>query len=172
MKTLRFLSLLLIGATLSAAEPAAKKTATEELLDVMRTEELAVNSAEAGFNASFSPLKASGVPDEAIAEIRAEARKMYVRIFSGPELRKKTIELYEKHFTEEEIVKLTEFYRTPLGQKVLSTIPSVSADVMKVATLTVQQEMPAFKKKIAEIVEKHKKPAGKAPAVPEDKDGE
>ncbi|MEK7953484.1 DUF2059 domain-containing protein [Luteolibacter soli] len=170
MKTFIFLSFLLAGNCLSAAEPAAKKTPTEELLEVMRNEELAVDSAEAAFNATLSQLKASGIPEAAIAEIRTEARAMYVRIFSGPELRKKTIELYEKHFTPEEIVEMTEFYRTPLGQKTLSAMPSIMADAMKVAMPAVQKEMPAFQRKVADIVGKYKKPAGDAPAAP--KDGE
>ena len=153
------LLLLLACGTLSAAEPAAPKSPTEVLLDVMRYEEMTVDSAVAAFDGFIDQMKQQGVPKEAIGEIRDEARKMYLRTFATPGMRKKMVDLYNKHFNEEEILEMTEFYRTPLGQKTLAAMPSIAADSMAVAMPAIQKEMPAFQQKVAEIVEKHQKPA-------------
>jgi hypothetical protein len=158
MKSRLVLTLLIACGALSAAEPASKSS-TDQLLDTIRYEELAVSSAAAAFDGMAQQMKAKGVPDAAIAEIRAEARLMYQRIFANSEMRKKTGELYSKHFTEDEILEMTAFYRTPLGQKALATMPAIMSDSMNLAMSSVQKEMPAFQQKIAEIVRKHKKPA-------------
>ena len=56
---------------------------------------------------------------------------------------------------------MTEFYRTPLGQKNLAAMPSIMADSMNIAMPAVQKEMQGFQEKVAKIVEKHQKPADK-----------
>lgn len=38
------------------------------------------------------------------------------------------IPVYVKHFADEEIVQLIEFYNTPLGKKVISTLPLISQE--------------------------------------------
>ena len=156
MKPAVFVSLLFACATASAQE----KSPTQTLLEVTRYEETAVESALAAFDGMIDQLKQQGVPAEAIGEVRAEARRLYERIFTGDELRKQTEELYSKHFTEDEILELTEFYRTPLGQKTLAATPAIMADVMKIAMPAIQKEMPGFQQTIGEIIEKHQTPEG------------
>lgn len=41
------------------------------------------------------------------------------------ELEEAIVVVYERHFSTNEIVQLLAFYRTPIGQKVLSTLPAV-----------------------------------------------
>lgn len=167
MKTAISLALMLACGVLHAADP-APKTPTQELLELMNYEDTSVESAMAAFDGFIDQMKANGVPAEAVGEIRKEARKMYVRIFSSPEVQKKYAELYEKHFTQDEILELTEFYRTPLGKKTLAAIPSILADSMKLAMPIVEKEMPAFQQKVGEIVEKHQPPAEKEEEAGED----
>jgi hypothetical protein len=159
MKAPIFLSLLLACSPVFAADKAAEKSATDELLAVMHYEDMAVDAAVAVFDGVMDQLKQNGVPAAAIGEIRVEARGLFTRIFANPEMRKQMKELYEKHFTESEILEMTEFYRTPLGQKTLSAMPAIMQDSTKMADPLVQKEMPAFQQKVAEIVEKHQKPA-------------
>jgi len=168
MKKLLLFPLLLVCSSLHAAEPAAEKSATIELLDVMRFEEVSVDAAVAGFDGFIDQMKQNGVPQKAIGEIRTEARKVYVKIFTSPTIKKKIANLYEKHFTHAEILELTEFYRSPLGQKTLTGMPSIMKDVMEVAMPAMQKEMDAFQQKVAEIVEKHQP----APAPDEEEDAE
>jgi hypothetical protein len=167
MKTLLILATVLSCGVLHAADP-APKTPTEELIDLMDSGDVTIESAMATFDGFIDQMKQNGIPAEAIGEIRKEARKMYVRIFSSPEIRKSFVELYEKHFTQDEIIELTEFYRTPLGKKTLAAMPSIMGDATKVAMPAIEKEMPAFQQKVAEIVEKHQAPADKEEEPAED----
>ncbi|MCW1914839.1 DUF2059 domain-containing protein [Luteolibacter sp. GHJ8] len=162
MKKLLSLALALACGVLHAADP-APKSPTDELLELMDYENSSVETAMSTFDGFIDQMKANGVPAAAIGDIRKEARKMYVRIFSSPDVRKKFVELYDKHFTADEIVELTEFYRTPLGKKTLAAMPSIMTDAMKVAMPAVEKEMPAFQQKVGEIVEKHQAPAEEEP---------
>src|SRR5690348_5299284 len=121
MKASIFFSLVLACSPLWAAEKVVEKTATDELLDVMHYEETSIESAFAAFDGMIDQMREGGVPKEAIAEIRAEARELFTKVHTNPAMRRKTAELYEKHFTEDEIKEMTEFYLTPLGQKTLAS---------------------------------------------------
>lgn len=160
-RTLLFCSCLLAGA-LSAAEP--EKSPTERLLDVTNSEELTINSAMAAFDGVMDQqAEAMGLPKEALLEIRGEAIKLYKRIFTGPEARKQMIDLYDRHFNEDEIRELIEFYSTPVGRKSLVVMPAIMQDAMKTIMPSVEKEMPAFQQKIAEIAAKY----AEAPPAPE-----
>jgi hypothetical protein len=47
---------------------------------------------------------------------------------SGKELIELVIPIYSKYYTDEELIKLIEFYRSPLGQKVVQKLPLISQD--------------------------------------------
>jgi hypothetical protein len=38
------------------------------------------------------------------------------------------IPIYAKHFTDEDVIQLTDFYRTPLGKKVIEKMPLISQE--------------------------------------------
>lgn len=170
MKAPIFLSLLLACGPLFAADKAAEKTATDELLEVMRYEETSIDSAVAAFDGMIDQMIQNGVPKEAVTEIQAEARKLFTKVHANPKMRQDMIKLYEKHFSEAEIKEMTEFYRTPLGQKTLAAMPAIMNDAMKLGMSAVQDEMPAFENKVAGIVEKHKKAAKPGKGEEEDED--
>ena len=46
------------------------------------------------------------------------------------ELNELVIPIYEKHFTEAEIVAMLEFYRTPVGRSIISKMPIVTQESM------------------------------------------
>jgi uncharacterized protein len=160
MKTYLVLSLILTCGLATAIEkPAAEKSATETLLDVTNYEETSIEAAVSAFDGMMAQLKQQNVPSAAIDEIRAEARALFSGIFTNPEMRKKTGELYDKHFSEGEIIELTEFYRTPLGQKTLAAMPSIMQEAIAQAMPALQEAMGGFQKKVGEIIEKHQKAA-------------
>ena len=47
---------------------------------------------------------------------------------TGKELVELVIPIYSKYYTDEELVKLIEFYKSPLGQKVIQKLPLISQD--------------------------------------------
>lgn len=152
-----FLFILLASTAISFAQPEVTPSIAGEFLKVTRYEELIIESAVANFDQMAKQMVAQGVPPAAIPEIREEARKMYVSIFTGPEIRKKMIDLYNKTYTESELTELVTFYRTPVGQKSLTVMRTLADDAMKLALPDIQEQTPIFQKKMAEIVEKNKK---------------
>ncbi len=42
------------------------------------------------------------------------------------------IPIYDKYYTEEDIKKMIEFYQSPVGKKVISTLPQVMQESMQV----------------------------------------
>lgn len=48
------------------------------------------------------------------------------------ELQNLIIPIYEKYYTEEELTQLIAFYESPLGRKVVQTLPQVMQESMKV----------------------------------------
>ena len=78
-------------------------------------------------------------------------------------LKPEFVEIYSETFTDEEIKGLTEFYKTPLGQKLVEKMPEISAK----AGLLIQKRMPAImadlQKSVAESLQKAK---ASTPGVP------
>lgn len=62
--------------------------------------------------------------------------------------------IYEKHFSYEDIINLTEFYKTPTGQKLLDKTPAVSQEIIQVM---MSKYMPEFQQKIQEKLKELKK---------------
>jgi len=65
-----------------------------------------------------------------------EARQLEIiddvfKNFPFDELLQATVPIYQKHFTKGEIEALTEFYSTPTGQKILTEMPSITAESMQ-----------------------------------------
>jgi hypothetical protein len=56
-------------------------------------------------------------------------------------------DIYAKHFTVEEIRGLQEFYNTPLGKKLSSKTPDISAEAMGQVGALLPQRLPALMKK-------------------------
>jgi uncharacterized protein len=65
---------------------------------------------------------------------------------------KRMLELYEKYFTIEEIQKYIDFYKSPEGQKMLTTMPAITKEIM---ANTMANDMPELrarlKKKLEEL---------------------
>lgn len=64
------------------------------------------------------------VPEDVWNEFRDE--------LNVDDLMTQIIPVYEKHFTHEEIKQLIDFYKTPLGQKTISVLPSVMQESMMI----------------------------------------
>lgn len=60
------------------------------------------------------------VPEEFWAEFAKEARP--------DTLINLVIPVYVKHYTDEEIVQLIEFYKTPLGKKIIEKMPAIAKE--------------------------------------------
>ena len=62
--------------------------------------------------------------------------------------------IYEKHFTYEDIINLTNFYKTPSGQKYLAKTPEIGKESMQIM---MSKYMPELQKKIKAHFKEFKK---------------
>ena len=99
-----------------------KITLLKRMLTQTRAVEIAMNSMEQGVQAQriANPRIPAVFWDRFIAKARA----------SKADLESLIINIYDKKFTTDDIRQLVAFYDTPLGKKLLSTLPSITQESM------------------------------------------
>lgn len=107
---------------------AKKEAHIRELLDLGGTRRNMVVMLD-GAEKSIKPLLMSSFPPGEYRERLVDLFFQKFRTkFTLQDLINDTVPLYDKNFTDEEIVAMLEFYRTPTGQKVISVLPGLLAE--------------------------------------------
>ena len=80
------------------------------------------------------------------------------KIFSDPalmdEMVAEIVPLYARHFTTAEIKQLTAFYATPLGRKMMATMPKLSAESMVISQRIVTPRLGKLMQDVMQDVQK------------------
>ncbi|MBV9848651.1 MAG: DUF2059 domain-containing protein [Armatimonadetes bacterium] len=108
--------------TQTAAVSPEKEKAIRQLLDVVGTAKLMdqmMDQMLTSFHGSFPD-----VPPEVWTKLRARMKTENMITLIIP--------VYDKYYTTEDINGLLAFYQTPLGQKVIATLPQVSRESMAI----------------------------------------
>lgn len=91
-----------------------------------------------------------GMPPEAKPEIdrvRSELRAWWSELFSWDEMRNVYADLYMAVFSEQELRELVEFYRSPIGRKLITRMPELMQRSMQASMERVQRLMPEFQRR-------------------------
>ena len=64
------------------------------------------------------------------------------------------IQMWENAFTEQEVRELTEFYKTPTGQKAVKAMPALIARASRIGQQRVRENLPELKRMIEEEAKK------------------
>ncbi len=72
------------------------------------------------------------------------------------------IELHNKHYTEEEISDMLEFYKTDTGRKIIKKMPVVMQESMLIGQSLVQQALPQIQALSAELAQELQKARAKS----------
>ena len=81
-------------------------------------------------------------------------------------LRDDYISVYAQTFSEEDLKGLADFYKSPLGQKLVDKTPELTTKLMEISQKKVQQLMPQMKEMSNQMMEEiKKKEAIKSPAA-------
>ena len=67
---------------------------------------------------------------QSVPNVPSEWWDKFMEKIDPEELSELVIPIYEKHFTEAEIVAMLEFYRTPVGRSIISKMPAVTQESM------------------------------------------
>lgn len=170
----RFLILPIFLFTLQvSADEATHKAAVQELLKVTKAEQLLIQS--------LSPIE--GIQKQLIVQLtegkdRDSARAVADQVLkssnevvmaklSWTAMEAEYTRVYMRFFSEEEVRGMVEFYKSPLGQKVLEKTPALMGEIVQMTSNKIDEVVPeiqAAAQKSAEEVLKKKAPT--APANP------
>jgi uncharacterized protein len=125
-----------------------KESDIRSLMELVGARDLVQDGANAAIEQSREKLLAT-VPnnDKGQAFVNAFAAS-YQKKFDVDQVTEQLVTVYDKHFTEEEIKGLLQFYGSPLGQKVASEMPKISREI-QVATRAAGNK--AAKEALAEL---------------------
>lgn len=129
-----------------------KLTPAEDLIKVMRMEETVIEGGEAGFPMVAQSLVAEDLTKEEMTEVKDAFMVYMTQLARDPELKVKTIEIYNKNFTEDELIELTAFYRTPVGQKALTTLSAVTGEILVLSQKLSQRHVGVFQEALTDIL--------------------
>jgi hypothetical protein len=121
------------------SKPAAKvepqkEAAIRKLFEVQGTRK-ALQEVIAGMTDTMRPTLTKSLPP---GEYRDKLIELFFQKFQAnmklDDLLALNIPVYDKYFSMEEIAGLTQFYQTPLGQKVSSALPKIAVEIQAAAT--------------------------------------
>ncbi len=144
-----------------------KPSSAMELIDIMNFTETAKGSAAGSFAPILGQMKAQGLPPKAIEEVIAAAEEFFSKTFEDPDFRTEIAEVYEKNYSESELVELIAFYETPLGKKTLAAMPQVMQQSNLIGQKFALKNQAEFQAELQGIMMKHAPaPAAEPKAAP------
>mgnify|MGYP000026482672 CR=1 FL=1 len=138
-----------------------------KLMEVMEYERTADEAALKAFKLMIGQLEAQGIPKAAVEEITVAAQDMMRRSFIDGKVVDKVAALYEERFTEDELIDLIAFYKTPLGRKILAEQSGIMEEGMKIGMEAVEKNQAKFQQDVGAIIEKHLAADAEEPAPEE-----
>lgn len=154
-------SLLLAGALLTApcvlfADEASHQKAAQELVEMSGSAEAMRAGFKGAIEPMFAQMKARGLPDAGIAEVRQAVTDWFDTEMKWEEFQPKIVELYMQEFTEAELRDMINFYRTPTGKKTLEKLPGILQRSMQIGQEHFQSKGEQLNARIKQILEKYK----------------
>jgi hypothetical protein len=150
--------LALLAAVPAAAQPepsASEVAAIRELLEVSRTRENFIRGMELGME--------QGGMGEITPEVRAVLREFMDEHFRYEEMEPDFIRMFADTYTEEEIRGLVAFYRTPLGQRMIETLPEITAASQRIVMERLQTALPELMQRMMEVMQEQEQKSGPTP---------
>ena len=147
-KLLTVLALALLCAAPAAAQPEptpGEIAAARDLLEASNTRENFIRAMELGME--------QGGMGELTPEVRRVLREFMDEHFRYEDMEPDFIRVYADAFTEQELRDLAAFYRTPLGRRVVETLPEITAASQRIAMERMQSVMPQLMQAIMQVMQ-------------------
>lgn len=161
MKTRVLWALVLMCGTAMAAgsEPGAARAA-EELAKITLSPETYQKTLDAMIAQTGAAMRQQQ-PDKVPANFEAIMRDSLNETMSYKDMVQFLVDVLGRHYTEGEIRELTDFYKRPIGQKVLREQPAIMGETMNHVVTVVQQRLPEALRRATEKNRPQKAPAAK-----------
>jgi uncharacterized protein len=123
------------GQTSAAAPPAApaekidpaKDAAIRNLIEITQVSKMGDNISAALTN-QVRNVMGRAIPAEQLPKFMDTFTQKFTSSAPSSNVTDAIVQVYAKHFTLEDVQELTKFYQTPLGQRVVKTMPEVSQE--------------------------------------------
>lgn len=132
------------------ADENSHKKAANELLVTMGIEKMLEQSNEK--TVSFQVAK-----NRKIAGYEDLVKAFYDKYSNWEVIKDEVIKMYTQSFTEQELNELTAFYKSPTGQKALSTMPTLMVKTIHIGQQNIKEHLPELQKEIEKRTEENKK---------------
>ncbi len=137
--------LLLCGSGQALADAASHAAAAEKFLKVVRADKLTVPvyaQVQQMFVQRFAESKAPESKKSQLERYLARANTALDRAIGWEKLKPELVRLYTRTFNESEMKELIEFYQSPLGQKVLTSMPALTAQSAQLTQAALEKVAP------------------------------
>jgi hypothetical protein len=84
-----------------------------------------------------------------MASLRVPMKEFFTKYMGWDSMKEDIAKIYAQNFTEDELKQITAFYQTPTGQKMMSTIPALTAQSMELSQDRVRDHMSELQEMIA-----------------------
>jgi hypothetical protein len=107
------------------------RTLIETFMDMTNTKAMSQQMANVVAAQLLDQLKRTkpDTPERASVIVREQLATEFTRMLDGSgSIHDELVLIYAKHFTRDELTKLIDFYKTPLGRKALTEMPAISQE--------------------------------------------
>jgi hypothetical protein len=148
-------SVLLVCSSAQALADASSHAAdAERFLQLARADKLAVPvyaQVQQMFAQRFAESKAPDSQKALLETYQAKANAALDQAVGWDKLKPDMVKLYTSNFNEQELKDLIEFYQSPLGQKVLQKMPTLTAQAAQLTQSKLQAAVPKVNKMLADM---------------------
>jgi len=144
------------------ADEVSKSKSIEELLTVMKADKLADQVFDQMFKMVGSQLARLPMPEgeegkrkQVAADIQAQMIDLIRKKLAWDKMKPVYVKIYGEAFTEEEIVAIVGFYKTPAGRSMLEKLPLVMAKSMELVQPMMQDIGPEVQRIIEDAAKKN-----------------
>jgi uncharacterized protein len=167
MKRSLFIAFCSILPLIARAEPDAETVKiAEEMAITIGLEKQMANGFSAMIPAIEQISKRLNLGPAESDELKGIYRSWFLEDIDQVDLKKKIVQIYAQSYTKEELIELNKFYKSPLGQKTLQTMPEVMKQSSMAGMQAAQAKQQALQDRLKPFMEKHAPQAPQAPQQP------
>ncbi|ACO79636.1 hypothetical protein AvCA_34870 [Azotobacter vinelandii CA] len=147
-------SLLLCASGQALADAASHAAAAEKFLQVVRADKLTVPvyaQVQQMFAQRFAEAKAPQSKQSLLERYQARANTALDKAVSWDRLKPDMVRLYTSTFNESEMKELLVFYQSSLGQKVLQSMPALTAQSAQMTQAALEKAVPEVNRLLDEM---------------------
>ncbi|MBU2712915.1 DUF2059 domain-containing protein [Zooshikella harenae] len=131
------------------ADSASHQAAAEKLLTVMKVENMykpLFSQYKTMFTSQLTQYAKDPATKAKVEKHVAQITSILQSELTWSSIKQDFVNIYMKHYNENELTEMTKFYQTPVGQKTISIMPTISKESMQIAQERAKKLTPQIQK--------------------------